>query len=408
MTASDLTACGRIENPPWRQDKNLYKLVQAFAAEGVTLRLVGGAVRDALLGISGADVDMAANAPPERVMELAQAQGIKAIPTGISHGTITLVMGGRPYEITSLRADMEHDGRHAKTDFTRDWQGDAARRDFTINALYADFDGTLYDPVGGQADLHARRLRFIGDAATRIQEDRLRMLRYLRFYASYGHESAPDAEAIAAITAQAADCLSLSAERLHAELFALLALPDPLPAWPLLRQTGLMAHLLPEALPDDNRLHQMVTLDHAPPDALRRLAAALDLTRNLAALSARLRLSKQEWQRLQSLQQPAPAPDKLKEAIYRHGADAIEDRLFLAAAAGDLSPEDFARSRALCQNWPIPRFPLSGKDAKELGLSPSPKLGQVLKATEEWWITQNFTPNHQACLTYAWEWIQAH
>ncbi|HJU14983.1 MAG TPA: CCA tRNA nucleotidyltransferase, partial [Stellaceae bacterium] len=284
-----LAPAGRIAPQPWMTEPATRAVLDALAAGGVEARFVGGAVRDALLCHPIVDIDLATPAAPEQVIALLRERGLKVVPTGLAHGTVTAVVPPRHFEITSLRRDVETDGRHARVAFGADWAADAARRDFTINAIFLARDGTLYDPVGGLADLAAGRVRFVGDPAARIAEDVLRLLRYYRFEARFGKDGG-DAAARAACRAAAPLLPTLSAERIAQEVLRLLAAANPVPALRMMREDGVLVAVLPEARRLD-RLEHLVAL--APDgDALLRLAAlvAVDAA-GAAALAERLRLS---------------------------------------------------------------------------------------------------------------------
>ena len=271
----------RLDPQPWMTAPETVAVMAALSAAAGEARFVGGCVRDALLGRKVRDVDIATHEPPERVMNLLKRAGIKAIPTGIKHGTVTAVTGAKHFEITTLRRDVETYGRHAKVEYTDDWQADAARRDFTMNALFCGADGTIYDPFGGLADLRAQRVRFVGDPETRIREDVLRLLRFFRFHAHYG-KPPPDAAALAACRSLAPLLPTLSGERICAETLKLLSAPQPADVIDLMGETGVRAHFLPEATRND-RLRALVAIEGSAPrdlvprtDPLRRLAALLD------------------------------------------------------------------------------------------------------------------------------------
>ena len=308
-------------------------------------RLVGGCVRDTLAGRPVADVDLAVPLPPDQAAAGLRAAGLAVVPTGIAHGTITAISGGQHFEITSLRQDIETDGRHARVAWTEDWQADAARRDFTFNALSMTRDGVVHDPFGGTADLLAGRVRFVGDPAARIREDHLRALRFFRFHARFGRD-APDPAALAAIADAVPLLQHLSPERVWSELRRLLAAPDPVPALRLMAQTGVLAAVLPEGA-DPGRLSRLVAAG-APPDPILRLAALLD--GDAAALARRLRLSRAERERLDGLRRP-PAPDTamddtaLRQLLADTPAALLAGRAWLGGA-GDLGPETLHDRRA--------------------------------------------------------------
>src|SRR6059058_742175 len=335
-----------IAPQPWITAPQTRAVIAALAEAGMVARFVGGCVRDALLGRAIADIDIATPARPEAVIAALEKAGIKPVPTGIEHGTITAVVSKpgppRHFEITTLRRDVETDGRRARVAFNADWAEDAARRDFTINAIYLDPDGTLHDPVGGIADLEARRVRFVGEPPQRIAEDVLRVLRYYRFEARFGSGSG-DAAARAACRAAVPLLAYLSAERVSQELLRLLAVPDPVPALRMMAEDGVLAATLPEAARLD-RLQRLVAIEPGP-DVLRRLAALITVDRDGAvALAERLRLSNEQRDRLAGLAPPWPIdPDgdarAHRLALYRLGAERYRDLALLASANGRLNED---------------------------------------------------------------------
>ena len=344
-------------------------------------RAVGGCVRDAIAGLPVADIDLATPRRPEAVLRVLAERGIKAVPTGRDHGTVTAVVEGRPIEITTLRRDVATDGRHAKVAFTEDWREDAARRDFTFNALYLDRAGNVWDWFGGREDLARGLVRFIGDPATRLAEDHLRALRFFRFHARYGM-GAPDPAAVAAIAADVPNLATLSAERVWSELKRILAAPDPSAAVRLMRETGVLAAVLPEAS-DPERLARLASLG-APADPVLRLAALVPGA-DVARLAERLRLSGAEARRLAALLGPVPPadPPALRVMLAEAGADTLLGRAWLAEAAGLAG--DWATVRRFAAATPRPRFPLRGADVLALGIPPGPRVGVVLAAVERRW-----------------------
>lgn len=382
--------------PPWLAEPEVRALVAAFAAAGLELRFVGGAVRDALLGRESGDIDAATPARPEAVAAALAAAGIRARPTGLAHGTVTAALGRRRVEITSLRRDVATDGRHAVVAFGASWEEDARRRDFTINAIYLGPDGTVHDPVGGAADLAARRVRFIGEARRRIAEDVLRLLRYYRFEARFG-AGAGDAEARAACRAAAPALAALSAGRVTQELLGLLAAPEAARAVRLMHEDGVLAVLLPEAAQLD-RLARLCELEPEP-DPLRRLAAL----GAGAAAAARLALPAAARRRLAALAEPWPlAPEgddrAQRRALYRLGRERYRDLALLLAAAGRLAPDQLARRLGLAAAWQKPEFPLTGADVAALGIAPGPRTGRLLGAVRHWWEDGDFAAGRSACL----------
>ncbi|HWA45288.1 MAG TPA: CCA tRNA nucleotidyltransferase, partial [Hypericibacter adhaerens] len=283
----------RLPLQPWMIDARTQAVIAALRADGAELRFVGGCVRDAVLGRAIKDIDLATPDPPETVIALLKRAGLKAVPTGIEHGTVTAVVEKQPFEVTTLRRDVETDGRHAKVEFTDDWRADAARRDLTFNAMSLSPDGTLHDYFGGFDDLQAGRVRFVGDAATRIEEDVLRLLRFFRFYAHYG-KPPPDAVALEACRRMAPRLPDLSGERIQAETLKLLAASDPAPVVALTQNDGVLEHWLPEAR-SVARLAALVRIENGlgrEPDPLLRLAALIEGGPEIArGLAWRLRLS---------------------------------------------------------------------------------------------------------------------
>jgi poly(A) polymerase len=333
----------RLEPQPWMTQPETVAVMAALASAGGEARFVGGCVRDALLGRPVTDVDIATHEPPERVMNLLSRAGIKAVPTGIKHGTVTAVVGRKHFEITTLRRDVETYGRHARVEYTNDWAADAARRDFTMNALFCSIDGTVYDPFGGLADLQARRVRFVGDAEARIREDVLRLLRFFRFYAHYGAPP-PDAEALAACRKLAPLLPTLSGERVCGETLKLLRAADPAGVIALMREEGVLLQILPEAT-NIARLRALVTVEGITPrdlvtraDPIRRLAALLDGKEASAlAVAQRLRFSNVEREHLLGLANgPTISPDLplpvQHTLIYRLGPERFRDRALIAWA----------------------------------------------------------------------------
>ena len=377
-------------------------VLAALDGAGEEARVVGGAVRNTLLGLPVSDVDIATTALPQEASRRAAAAGFKVVPTGIDHGTVTVVAAGRPYEVTTLREDVETDGRRAVVRFGRSWDHDAARRDFTINALYARADGTVVDLVGGLADLAARRVRFIGDADARIREDYLRILRLFRFHAGYG-AGAMDAAALAAAARGRAGLRSLSRERVRAELLKTLMADCAAPTCAVMSDYGLLQPLL-AGIGDARALARLAAAEAGQgiaPDPVRRLAAlALRTAADVPRLHARLRLSNAEAARLAALAVPLPAdlPRAAAQAlIYRQGATSVIDRALLAEAgvlrgAGGLRPVPGAAATLveIARDWPVPRFPLAAADLMRRGLKPGPGLGAALMQAEAAWIAAGF------------------
>ncbi len=360
-------------------------------------RLVGGVARDLLAGRPVADLDLATPEPPQAVMDRLRADGIKVVPTGLAHGTVTAVLDGRPFEITTLRRDVETDGRHAVVAWTADWREDAARRDFTINAMSIDQGERLHDYFDGASDLGAGRLRFVGDAAARIAEDALRILRFFRFQARYGRGQ-PDPAAVGAIGSAVGLLRQLSAERVWTELRRLLEGPDPADVSRLMHRLGVLDALLPQG-GDPERLARLLALD-APPDPLLRLAAlALG---DASAIALRLRLSNADADRLLTLMhgiRPYPGlnDDALRRLLADDEAASLCDRSWLAATASD-DPAAWLPLRLRLRALERPVFPLSGRDAVAAGLPPGPAVGGALRAVEAWWRDGGCQADRAACL----------
>jgi poly(A) polymerase len=386
----------RLPLQPWMTDAPTRAVL---AALGGSARFVGGAVRDALLGRAIGDVDLATPLEPDEVTRRLTAAAIKVVPTGLKHGTVTAVARPRHFEITTLRRDVESFGRHARVAFTDDWAADAARRDFTMNALFLDGDGNLFDPIGGLADLRAGRVRFVGDAATRIREDVLRLLRFYRFHAHFGRGE-PDASARAACRDLAHLLPGLSGERVAAETLKLLAAPEPLRVLRLMVEDGVLAVLLPEARGLE-LLAALLPLEPAP-GALRRLAALIDGPAE--AVAARLRLSNEQRDRLGVLAPAQRAAVDLaadestqRRALHRLGADAYADLVLLRAAATGNAAR-VPDLLALAASWQPVVFPLKGRDVTALGVPVGPEVGRLLKELEAWWEAGDYRAERAQCL----------
>lgn len=409
---------GHIDPPEWMRTAGARAVAAALSGGGAPVRFVGGCVRDAVLGRQAKDVDLATPEPPQRVMDLLAEAGIRAIPTGIAHGTITAVVGREHFEITTLRRDVDTDGRHATVAFTGDWAEDAARRDFTINALFCDADGTLFDPMGGLADIKTGTVRFVGDAAMRIAEDHLRILRFFRFFAHYG-KGEPDSDGLAACTRLAPTLKALSAERIAAEILGLLTAPGPAATVRLMADAGVMAQILPEGT-HIGALGNLCSAEEEAggmaevgagvvADPLRRLAALLgapsgpdgDLARSVAE---RLRLSNVQAKRLTHMMAPGvtiaarAAESQLRRALYKLGRDAFTDAVLLTWAQTGDTGEAFSGHLAQTAKWTVPRFPLRGADALELGAPHGPRVGELLAQVEAWWIEGGLAAGREDCL----------
>ncbi|MHC5233055.1 CCA tRNA nucleotidyltransferase [Brucella sp. LJL56] len=401
----------------WLKAKPLQALFKALNRDGGEARVVGGAVRNTLLGTKVSDVDLATTHLPRDTVRLATEAGFKPVPTGIEHGTITVVVQGHPFEVTTLRQDIETNGRHAKVAFGTDWKVDAERRDFTINALYVTADGTIIDHVGGLADIESRTLRFIGDAEQRIREDYLRILRFFRFFAWYG-SGRPEAEGLRA-SARLKDGLSqLSAERVWSELKKLLSAPDPSRALLWMRQAGVLNLILPESEKwGIDAIHGLVRTETDlgwQPDPLLRLESIIppDSVR-MEEMGKRLKMSNAERARLEAWARadavkPELSEQALKKTIYRGSKQAVLDRIRLAyaTARADAAGSDdamiraggFARLLDAAEHYDTPVFPVTGSDLLAIGFEKGPELGEALRSLETFWIDSGFSLDRTALL----------
>ena len=395
----------RLGQLPWMTAPATTAVLNALEAAGGAdcARFVGGCVRNAVIGKPIADIDLATTLTPDAVTKALRAGGVRAIPTGVEHGTVTAVFQHQPVEVTTLRRDVETDGRRAVVAFTTDWRQDALRRDFTLNSLYACRDGSIYDPTGhGVADAKAGRIVFVGDPEQRLREDHLRSLRFFRFLAWYGR-GAPDAAAVEAIARFKDKVASLAAERISAELLKLLAAQDPRAAVRLMHETGVLGVVLPGRL-DLARFEAMVEIGGT--DALLRLAALLpDDPAAAIATAERLRLSNAERDRLAAALAPAPEirpglpPAKVRATVYRLGRQAFADRAKLAwAAAGAGDAEAWRGLLAIAETWSQPALPVGGADVLAAGAPKGPRVGEILRALEAWWIEGDFSADRAAAL----------
>ncbi len=372
-----------------REVRAVFAALDAVRAGGS--RFVGGCVRNTLMGWAVDDIDIATQLAPDETLKALERAGLRAIPTGIEHGTVTAVVGGVPFEITSLRRDVETDGRRAVVAFTQDWAEDAERRDFRLNAIYADVDGKLYDPTGGGIeDAATGRVIFIGDADERLREDYLRILRFFRFNAWYGAEI--DADGLAACARQKDGLGQIAAERIWKELKKLLGAPEPQRAVEAMRTAGVLEQVLPEATGMDG-LHDLGLVEQlvggAADPMVRLMALLAPDAGQVMAVAARLRLSKAEMERL-SQWAAADLPEieglkasVLRAALYRYGREAMMDRFVL-------SGQDVRDVMAACRIWKRPVFPLKGADLVGQGMTPGPAMGETLRALEDWWIAGDF------------------
>ena len=392
-----------IGQQPWMKTPQVVAVMDALEARGFTgcARFVGGCVRNSLLNRPIEDIDIATTLTPDQVTEALQEAGIRAVPTGVEHGTITAVADSQPFEITTLRRDVSTDGRRAVVAFTQDWTEDAQRRDFTLNAVYADRDGTLFDPTGrGIEDGRAGRIVFVGDAMTRIREDYLRILRFFRFQAWYGKGDA-DEKALAACKALKVSLSGRPAERTARELTKLLAADEPRPAMALMAQTGVLGTILPCAtdLAAFNQLVEIETDQLFENDPILRLATLIPEDQvGAAQIAERLRLSNEVRDRLVAAVGKSPritswmSPREIRRAVYANGLRALTDRVKLAwAKSGRTSVTHQWRGLlALAESWSPPAFPLTGEDVIQSGVPKGPMVGQVLREVEDWWIDHDF------------------
>ena len=404
----------------WLHDEGLQKLLHCLSENGEEARVVGGAVRNQLLGYPVNDIDIATTCVPDEIIKRASENGFKAVPTGYEHGTITVVVKDHSYEVTALRADIEPDGRRAKVIFGRDWKTDAKRRDFTINAIYADANGKIYDDVNGLADIETETLRFIGTAEERIREDYLRILRFFRLYAWVG-KGRPDAEAIKACARLKDGLLQLSAERVWSEVKKMLSAPDPTRALLWMRQAAILGIILPETekwgIDAFRPLIETERVMRLPPDPLLRLFSIVPRDEvRLKKMAERLRFSKLEKTRLMDFARISPikynsSDIEIKKLVYHHGKQAVLDELTLAlsnARAHALSNDNalveashYTRLRKLTEQYDIPVFPLTGKDLLPLGITEGPAIGHKLKALEKRWVESGFLLDRKALLDLA-------
>jgi poly(A) polymerase len=394
-----VTALVSLANAALLREGALTRLLAVLNCDGEETRVVGGAVRNALLGEPIGEIDVATTALPAEVIRRTTAAGFKPVPTGIEHGTVTVVIDSRPFEVTTLREDVETYGRHAKVRFGRDWRADAERRDFTINALSCGADGTVHDYVGGLGDLDRRHVRFIGEPARRIAEDHLRILRFFRFHASYGSGS-PDAEGLAACIAARGNLEQLSRERVRAELLKLLVAPHAVPTLAVMAESGLLEPIL-GGVPDLAGFANMIKIVGAigaRADPVQRLGAlAVRIPEDAERLRLRLRLANAEYERLASMGEGWAVMSACDEQagralLYRLGPERFVDRVLLAWARSPESAHDSAwRALAtLAAHWRIPIFPLKAEDFLKRGVPRGPALGAALREAEEAWIAKDF------------------
>lgn len=393
---------------PWMSGPAAARIFAAFG-EG-EIRFVGGCVRNALWDKPVGDIDLATSCTPDIVAQKLAAAEIKSVPTGIDHGTITAVIDGKPYEITTLRKDVETDGRHAIVAFSTDWAEDAQRRDLTVNALYMDASGQIFDPTGeGLDDIAARKFRFVGDPAARVQEDYLRILRFFRFIAWYSGQDKVDGPSLRACREHARGLKSLSVQRVWSELKKMLSAPDPVRAFRIMLTNDILDVVLPEASNVDG-LEHIVRLERReaikPDPLLRLMAMSVREPLQMALLSARFKMSKAETARLRGwaeddaqLSVDMPERERLA-AIYRSGKQVTLDRARLRAAGTEdaILSSKWMVMADLAMGWTPPTFPLTGKDLQKAGVAPGPAMGKKLQALEKLWVRSGFTAEKPALL----------
>lgn len=400
MTRAEQAPAFTPRDAPWLFNGPLPRLLEALDKDGEEARAVGGAVRNTLLRLPVSEVDVATTAAPDEVIRRAGAAGFRAVPTGIEHGTVTVVVNEKPFEVTTLRQDIGTDGRRAVVRFGRDWQTDAERRDFTINALFADRKGQVTDFVGGLEDIAARRVRFIGDPARRIAEDYLRVLRFFRFHAAYG-EGLPYAVGLAACIAAREELGLLSRERVRNELVKLLVAPHAVPTLAVMSETGILVDLLAGVpwLASFSNMTKIEARFDLDADATRRLGAlAVRVREDAERLRERLRLTNNEVRRLRVIAEKwwQIAPDMGQVArravLYRIGPEHYRDRVQIAfSRAGEkVDDEGWRELLALPEQWAAPKFPLSAADFIRHGVEKGPALGAALASAEEAWIDGGF------------------
>ncbi len=414
-----MTAPRRIALQPWMHAAETRAVIAALAdgdEDGNAVRFVGGCLRDALAGRPVKDVDLATPLHPDEVMRRLQASGIKVLTYGLSHGTVTAVLNHQAFEITTLREDVETDGRRATVRFTDDWTADAARRDFTFNAMSCTPDGVFFDPFDGLADLEAGRVRFVGDARERIREDYLRLLRFFRFMAEFG-KGPPDPDGLAAARELAPGLTRLSGERLRAELLRLLDAADPLATLSLMVEERILDAVLPEA-ENVAALARLLGFERAlpgllEPDPLRRFAVLLDPSagpERLGDIAERLRFSAAERDRLLAAARRPPLepagfdPDRaearraLRRALHDDGRTALRERIVVAASRDVADTDALRRLLVAIDRLELPPFPLQGRDLLARGVPPGPAVGRLLRDLEDWWLGVEPTPDRAACL----------
>jgi poly(A) polymerase len=400
-----MTDGAHLSNAAWLKEPEIARLLALLDGDGEEARVVGGAVRNALMGLPVDEIDVATTAVPQEVERRVEAAGFKAKPTGIEHGTVTAIIDGRPFEVTTLRQDVETFGRKAKVVFGRDWKADAQRRDFTINAMSVSADGEIHDYVGGLADIAAHRVRFIGDPSARIAEDYLRILRFFRFHACYGM-GAPDAAGLHACIAARSGLDTLSRERVRMEVLKLLLAPHATPTLAVMAEAGILGTVLggvPLLASFENTAKAEAAIGVAP-DATRRLGAlGVAVMEDAERLSQRLRLSNAEFERLMALEywwreRPAAGEHAARVLLYQLGPVSFTDRVLVAWSRSEAGAADQAwrELATLPQRWTAPRFPVKAADFLNRGVPKGPDMGAALRTAEQAWIDAGFPDDRAA------------
>lgn len=383
-----------LHKAAWLNEPRLQQVMAVIKLGGGEVRVAGGAVRNALLGVPISDVDLATTMLPQDVMRVCKEAGFGVHPTGYEHGTVTVVNGGVPFEVTTLRRDVETDGRRAVVAFTSDWVEDAVRRDFTMNAMYCDAAGKIYDFTNGYVDLLRNRIRFVGDANARIKEDYLRILRFFRFHARFG-KGAPDRNALDACAKLKSGLKKISAERIRQEIFKLVVAPRAVPTLKIMAALDVLKIIIPYT--DDWRL-----IGRLPDDAMLRLYALAKKPENLQDI---LRLSNAEAQRIDELAaapdlSPQFKPPEQRAMLYHLGEQAWQDSVELSWARGrasKLNPQ-WQALLELPKHWPILKLPINGQDLLEAGIASGPYMGEMLRSLEDWWVASDFAPTREELL----------
>jgi poly(A) polymerase len=398
-----------LAGEPWLSSPATQRVLAAIEAGGHQARAVGGVVRNGLMGLPITDIDIATTALPQDVMQLARAVDLGVAETGLQHGTVTVIADHHPFEVTTLRRDVESHGRHATVAFTDDWAEDARRRDFTMNALYCDREGRVHDPLGGYADLLARRVRFIGEATDRIREDYLRILRFFRFTAQYGVGD-PDPEGLVACTQLREGLAQLSKERIHQEMTRLLTAPRAVKAIEAMQTHGILAAVLPAAPRPAvfSRLTEIESAHGWKPDAMLRLAAlCVVIDEDAGRIGRALKVSREErgvldlGAREAARMTAVPSERSARAMLYALGPAGYRRSLALSlACALDCSTQEPAWSDALSlpARWTAPKLPVNGADVLARGVTAGPAIGDALRRVEAWWIAQDFVPERDALL----------